>query len=176
VTNVRVIPAHPSTALSARAGIYCVAWISIAWLCGAGQTFAMIPAASFYVGGGADYTAVNSRTDTGAFASLGILTRGGYLNLDLGKKLDSNAVRGELEIAKLFPLYDFSRAIMVMPTAHAGVSVSHYSGVYAGVGLALYPLVWISYSVYYYPAGNSYLGREVAENTLRLRAVWPLSG
>lgn len=136
----------------------------------------MIPAASVYIGGGADYTAVNSRTDTGAFASLGILTRGGYLNLDLGKKLDSNAVRGELEIAKLFPLGDFSRAIMVVPSAHAGVSVSHYSGIYAGLGLSLYPIVWISYSVYYYPAGNSYLGREVAENTVRLRAVWPLSG
>lgn len=136
----------------------------------------MIPAASVYIGGGADYTAVNSRTDTGAFASLGFLTRGGYMNLDLGKKLDSNAVRGELEIAKLFPLGDFSRPIMVVPSAHAGVSVSQYSGVYAGLGLSLYPIVWISYSVYYYPAGNSYLDREVAENTMRLRAVWPLSG
>lgn len=171
----RVNPANPSTLLRAGAGIYCLLWISIATLC-AIPLHAMIPAASFYLGGGADYTAVGDRTDSGVFASAGILTRGGYLNLDLGKTLDSNAVRGELEFAKLFPLSDFSRAIMVVPSAHAGVSVSQYSGVYAGLGVSLYPIVWISYSVYYYPAGNSYLDREIAENTLRLRAVWPLSG
>ncbi|MFZ5630991.1 MAG: hypothetical protein ACOY5B_17790 [Spirochaetota bacterium] len=135
---------------------------------------AMMTAASFYLGGGVDYTAVNERTDRGVFASTGILTRAGYVNVDFGKKLDSDALRGEIEAAKLFPLGDFTRALMIVPSLHAGASFSRFSGVYGGFGLNLYPLVWISYSVYYYPAGNGYLERNLAENTIRARAVWPL--
>lgn len=171
-----VIPANPSTRFRAGAGIYSASWLAVALLCGSGQIHAMIPAAAFYAGGGADYAATNSCTDTGAFVSLGLVTRGSYWNVDLGKAIDSGYYRGSLEAAHLIPLYSFSRAVMIVPSVHLGALFSEYSGVYAGLGISLYPFLWISYSAQYFPLGNGYFDRHVVDTTLRARLVYPIGG
>ena len=136
------------------------------------RTFAHGDIGFAYAGLSGDFTAANGKQDYGAYGTLGLFLVHSYLNVDVGKRINSDAFKTDLEFGRLFGFGKFD--IPIFPVLHAGLSFSKYSGLYAGIGLNIYLAITINYSVYYYPDQNPYFGQNIVENNIRIRASFPL--